>query len=455
MPKPPDSDRRHFLKASGVLMALPFMESLSWALPQPDSQTHRLLYVYMPNGVHIPSWMPKAIDQANPTKLGRHSQIPMELPASLKPLQDWDKSFSILTGLTADKARANGDGPGDHARAAAAYLTGIQPRKADGAVLLGKSADQIAADHLGKNSPFRSLQLGCEAAGNAGECDSGYACAYSGNISWQNETTPTSKEVDPRKVFDRLFRDNHTAAGQDRLENLQRRKSILDAINQDAKSMATGLTPEDRQKLDEYLTGVRELERRLQLEESKIETSVEDDKRPTLLPKDFKTHVKLLIDMLALAFQTDMTRVATLMFGNEGSNRRYLEIGVPGGHHSATHHKGEANLIKQVCSINTLHSKAFTYLLDKFQQTNAAGEPLLKNTTIVYGSGIADGNRHDHHALPVILAGGENMGLKHGQLREYPKETPIANLHLELLRRLQVPAKDLGDATGFLPSLDA
>lgn len=434
-------------------MALPFMESLSWAAPQAGTQPHRLLYVYMPNGVHIPSWMPSTIDKKQPGKQGRHSTLPAELPPSLKPLNDWKHSFSILTGLTADKARANGDGPGDHARAAAAYLTGIQPKKADGAVLLGKSADQIAADHLGAKSPFRSLQLGCEAAGNAGECDSGYACAYSGNISWQNETTPTSKEIDPRKVFDRLFRGNNTAAGQNRLENLQRRKSILDAINQDAKNLAAGLSPEDRQKLEEYLSGVRELERRLQLEENRMETSVADNQRPELLPKDFRTHVKLLIDMLALAFQTDMTRVATLMFGNEGSNRRYLEIGVAGGHHSATHHKGEDSLIKQVCSINKYHSKAFTYLLKKFQGIDSQGESLLKNTSIVFGSGIADGNRHDHHGLPIILAGGENMGFQHGQLREYQKETPIGNLHLELLRRLQVPATKLGDATGCLPSL--
>ncbi|MCP4772537.1 MAG: DUF1552 domain-containing protein [Planctomycetes bacterium] len=455
MTRTTDSTRRHFLKASGVLMALPFMESLSWATTRQGKQPPRLLYVYMPNGVHIPAWMPKTKLSGQPDNQGHHGLLPETLPPSLKPLEEWRSSFSLLTGLTADKARANGDGPGDHARAAAAYLTGVQPKKADGAVLLGKSADQIAADYLGQSSPFRSLQLGCEPAGNAGECDSGYACAYSGNISWQNETTPTTKEIDPRKVFDRLFRNNNSAAGQDRLKTFQRRKSILDAIRNDAKTMAAGLTAEDRHKLEEYLTGIRELERRLQLEETKIETSVADDQRPTKLPKDFKNHIKLLIDMLALAFQTDMTRVATLMFGNEGSNRRYLEIGVPGGHHSATHHKGETNLIKQVCSINTLHSKAFGYLLNKFSETHVDGQPILNSTAVIYGSGIADGNRHDHHALPILLAGGQDLGIKPGQLREYKKNTPIGNLHQELLRRLQVPATQLGDATGFLPGLDS
>ncbi|MDP7062468.1 MAG: DUF1552 domain-containing protein [Planctomycetota bacterium] len=454
MPRPADPQRRHFLKASGVLIALPAMESLNWASPNPDNQPARLLYVYMPNGVHIPAWMPHATEKGQPAQAGRHGALPKVLPPSLRPLQDWRESFSILTGLTADKARANGDGPGDHARAAAAFLTGVQPKKADGAVLLGKSADQIAAEHLGKDLPFRSLQLGCEPAGNAGECDSGYACAYSGNISWQNQTTPTSKEIDPRKVFDRLFRGNSPAANQDYLKNLERRKSILDTVHKDAKNLSNGLSTEDRNKLDEYLSGIRELERRLQLEESKIETSVADNLRPSRLPKDFKTHVKLLIDMLALAFQTDMTRVATLMFGNEGSNRRYLEIGVPGGHHSATHHKGEKGLIRQVCAINTLHSKAFTYLLKKLHQTTIEEGSILSKTAVVFGSGIADGNRHDHHALPILLAGGEGLGLRHGKMREYRMETPLGNLHQELLRRLNVPHSPLGDATGFLPSLD-
>jgi hypothetical protein len=370
------------------------------------------------------------------------------------PLNPWRKEFSILTGLTCHTARANGDGPGDHARAAAAFLTGLQPLKAEGAVRLGPSADQVAAQAIGHETPLRSLQLGCEPAGNAGQCDSGYACAYSGNISWQDETTPASKEIHPRVLFDRLFRaGDGDPAG--RAARYDRQRSVLDLVREDARTLDKLLSSQDREKLDEYFQGIHELERRLNFMEEEGGMSIPDEARPFGTPPIFRAHVRLLIDMLVLAFQTDSTRIATLMFGNEGSNRRYPEIGVLGGHHTITHHKGEQEMVKQVQTINRLHMEEFAYLLKRLRENELDDTNLLDSTMVLCGSGISDGNRHDHHNLPLLLAGGRDLGMDHGRLREYPVETPLGNLHMELLSRLQVETDPIGDATGRLAGLDS
>ena len=312
--------------------------------------------------------------------------------------------------------------------------------------------DQIAAQQIGEQTRLRSLQLGCESSGNAGECDSGYACAYSNNISWQNKSTPSSKEMHPRKLFDLLFRTDKTSQGSS-AEDLKRRKSILDLVREDAKSLQKNLTTLDREKLEEYFEGITELERRLTYLEENGAKTVPESARPAGTPSNFHEHVRLLTDILALAFQTDTTRVATFMYGNEGSNRRYTELGIKGGHHSITHHKGEEKLIDEVKAINKMHATEFAYLLKRFQSTEVDGTSLLDSTAIVLGSGIADGNKHDHHALPILLAGGRQLGLRHGKLRAYPNETPLGNLHMELLHRIGVKSKPIGDATGRLPKL--
>jgi len=465
---PPDLSRRRFLHGIGATIALPFLESLGGArpwtvanplarnpsLPEPGDGPRRLLYVYLPNGVHVPEWLPTPSEAASPSPSGRHQALPKILPASLTALGDWRQDISLLTGLTCDKARAHGDGPGDHARAGASFLTGVQARKADGAVLLGPSADQLAAQAIGNETRLRSLQLGCEAAGNAGQCDSGYACAYSDNISWQDESTPTSKDVHPQRLFDRLFRGEADSA-VDRVERLRRRQSVLDLVREDAKSLGRQLNRQDLDKLEEYLQGLRELERRLDFAASSVEMSVPDEQRPAGMPAGFREHVRLLIDMLVLSFQTDITRIGSLMLGNEGSSRRYLEAGVRGGHHGVTHHKGDERLIADVCAINRLHIGEILYLLQRLRQTPEGDSNLLQQTAVVCGSGIADGNRHDHAGLPILLAGGQDWGLKHDRWREYAKETPLANLHLDLLARMGVPESTLGDGTGRLPGLEA
>ncbi|MGB0952268.1 MAG: DUF1552 domain-containing protein [Planctomycetota bacterium] len=444
-------DRRRFLQGAGALLALPWMERFAmasdWRAP-----TGRLLYVYLPNGVHVPDWIPAASSDKKLKPAGRHGRLPKRLPHSLEALLPLRDRFSILTGLTNDKGRPHGDGPGDHARAGATFLTGVQPLKENGAVSVGISADQIAAQAIGTQTRLKSLQLGCEAAGNAGQCDSGYACAYSDNISWQDATTPASKDVRPRQLFDRLFRAGATDPAQ-RVNDLKRHGSILDAVQADAKSLRRDLNPSDRGKLEEYFTGIRELERRLARSEEEVIAEVPDEARPGNLPKNFTEHVRLLIDMLVLAFQTDTTRVASLMFGNEGSNRRFLEIGVRVGHHTITHHKGEQKLIEEVKAINRLHSQQIAYLIKALEEAEFEGRTLLESTMTIIGSGISDGNRHDHHDLPILTTGGTALGWKHGKLREYPKETPLGNLHLEALDRLGVKKASLGDATGLLPGL--
>lgn len=443
--------RRDFLKGTGAALALPWLERFATASDL-RAPTPRLLYVYLPNGVHAPDWIPAALERKEIHAKGMHSELPGRLPSSLEalePLKDW---FSILTGLTNDKARAHGDGPGDHARAGATFLTGVQPLKKDGAVSVGISADQLAAQTIGGATRLKSLQLGCEAAGNAGQCDSGYACAYSDNISWQDANTPTSKDVQPRQLFDRLFR----AGAEDPAEkvgHLERQGSILDAVRADALSLRRDLGSADREKLEEYFTGIRELERRLTRAEEEVVTEVPDSARPGPLPRDFTQHVRLLIDMLVLAFQTDTTRIASLMFGNEGSNRRFLEIGVRGGHHSITHHKGDPKLIEEVKAINRLHAQQIAYLLRALEVAEYEGRTLLASTMTVIGSGIADGNRHDHHDLPIMTAGGTALGWRHGRMRAYGKETPLNNLHLAALEGLGIRGKSLGDSTGVLPGL--
>lgn len=433
------------------MLALPWLEKFAIAAPL-DAPTPRLLYVYLPNGVHVPDWIPSPSEDQNPGAKGRHGKLPKRLPPSLEALDPLRDRFSLLTGLTNDKARAHGDGPGDHARAGATFLTGVQPLKENGAVSVGISADQVAAQTLGSRTRLKSLQLGCEAAGNAGQCDSGYACAYSDNISWQDATTPSSKDVRPRQLFDRLFRAGAKDPAQ-RVNDLERHGSILDAVRADARSLRRGLGAEDQAKLEEYLQGVRELERRLTRSEEEVITEVPDESRPPAGPRDFTHHVRLLIDMLVLAFQTDTTRIATLMFGNEGSNRRFLEIGVRGGHHTITHHKGETKLIEEVKSINRLHARQVAYLIEALTEAQYEGRSLLDSTMTIVGSGIADGNRHDHHDLPILTAGGTALGWRHGRLREYPTETPLGNLHLAALEKLGIPKAKLGDATGTLPGL--
>jgi hypothetical protein len=400
-----------------------------------------MAFFYVPNGVHMPDWRP-----------GPEGDLG-ELPFILQPLQNVKDELLVITGLTQDKARANGDGPGDHARAASAFLTGCQPRKTHGAdIKAGISVDQYAAQQIGKNTRFASLELGIERGAQAGNCDSGYSCAYSSNISWRSESTPVAKEVDPRQVFDRLFsngRPDETA--EVRAKRDRYNKSILDFVLEDAKQLQNQLGVKDQQKLDEYFTGVREIEKRVQLAGNV--SAPNGAERPTGIPDTYKDHARLMVDMLVLAFQADLTRISTFMFANEGSNRAYREIEISDGHHELSHHQGDPAKHEKIKRINRFHMEQFAYFLEKLKSIKEGQGTLLDNSMIVYASAIGDGNRHNHDDLPVLVAGRGGGTVKTGRHIEFPRNTPMNNLYLSMLDRLQVPVHSLGDSTARLTKL--
>lgn len=439
--------RRTFLRGLGTAMALPLLDAMephaAQAAPASKKYPQRMAFLFVPNGKNMAHWTPEQTGAA------------FELPSTLQPLQNVREYVTVLSGLAHDKARANGDGPGDHARSVAAFLTGCQPRKTAGAdIKAGISVDQFAAQQLGKATRFPSLEIGCERGAQAGNCDSGYSCAYSSNISWASESLPMAKEVDPRLVFERIF------AGADRRENTETRarreryrQSILDMVTEDANRLKGQLGTRDLRKLDEYFTGIREIEKRLQLAAKSQEVTVPGAKKPDGIPADFGEHIRLMADMLVLAFQADLTRISTFMFANDGSNRPYRMIGISEGHHDLSHHGGDAEKLDKIRQINTFHVQQLAYLLERLKSVQEGEGTLLDNTLLVYGCGIGDGNRHNHDNLPVLLCGRGGGTVKSGRHIQYPFDTPMNNLYLSLLDRVGVQCHSLGDSTGRLTDL--
>ena len=445
--------RRRFLRGLGTAMALPLLEGLSASRALGAASAAkaveppvRMAFLYVPNGVHMPAWKP-ATEGAG-----------YELTPILQPLAPVKAKLSVLSGLTQDKARANGDGPGDHARSAAAVLTSSQPYKTNGAdIHVGVSVDQVAAKQVGKATMFPSLELGIDRSAQAGNCDSGYSCAYSSNIAWASPTTPLAKEVNPRLVFERLFRNGEPVEIDARQAKQNKyRKSILDFVMEDAKTLDKQLGVRDRAKLDEYFTSIEEIEQRLLRYELGDAAAVPGAERPAGIPGVFGEHVDLMADMLLLAFQTDQTRISTFMFANEGSNRSYPEIDVADGHHNISHHQGDPEKQAKIQRINTLHIAKLSAFLQKMDQVQESdGSSLLDNSMVVYCSAISDGNRHNHDDLPVLLAGGAKGVLQQGRHVVYDKNTPMANLYLAMLDVMGVKLDSFGDSTGYLNGLTA
>jgi hypothetical protein len=449
MPQPLLS-RRTVLRGLGAMVALPWLEamaprSLLAAGQSTQSGPTRLAFLYVPNGVHMPDWRPK---DAGPLA---------ELPATLKPLAPVKDDLLVISGLTADKARPNGDGPGDHARALAAFLTGCQPRKTDGVdIRAGVSVDQVAAGRVGDQTRLASLEIGCEPGAMAGNCDSGYSCVYSSTISWRSPTQPLPKLVNPKLVFERLF-----GAGKDS-DQAKRdglRRSILDFVREDAGDLRIRLGANDQRKLDEYFSAVRDIEQRIERAAKLPEIKVPNMAKPGGIPdkEHFDEHLKLMCDLLVLAFQTDVTRVCTFVLANEGSNRQYRLIGVPEGHHDLSHHGNDPKKQAKIQKINTFHISQFAYILTKLKAIREGDGTLLDHCMIAYGSGNSDGNRHNHDDLPVLIAGRGNGSIKTGRHMVLPrgKDTPLNNLWLSLLDRMSVQVDRLGDATGRLAGLEA
>jgi hypothetical protein len=439
--------RRTVLKGLGTAIALPVLDAmtpaLSFAARAASSSPLRLAFVYVPNGIVMKHWKPKDAGKA------------FEFTRILKPLEPFRDELLVLSGLDDHNGNALGDGAGDHARAGAGFLTGVHCRKTMGSdIQNGVSADQVAAQKVGGATRFASIELGCEDSRTVGNCDSGYSCAYTNSISWRGPMTPMPPEVNPRMAFERLFgTDDLSLDPATRARRLENRKSILDFSRERTQSLVSTLGPSDRRKMDEYLTAIREIERRIEKAESGPSQVNPGIEKPDGIPIDFREYVKLMYDLQLLAFRTDLTRISTLMVGREGSMRVYPEIGIADPHHPLTHHRNNEQWIEKVAQINQLHIELFAYFLGNLKSTRDGDGSLLDHSMILYGSALSDGNRHTHEDLPILLAGGANGKIKGGRHVVFKQGTPITNLYLSLLDRIGVEADKIGDSTGRLESL--
>lgn len=433
--------RRHFLRGLGAAVAVPALESIApaaSAAPAGAAVPQRLAFFYVPNGMHMEDW--------TPDKVGTD----FELPKILEPLAEVRKHVSVLSGLGVENARSHGDGPGDHARSAAAFLTGRHPVKTEGRdIRAGVSVDHIAAKYLAGDTPFPTLELGCQSGKLAGTCDSGYSCAYSNSISWRSPTQPAGKEVNPRLLFDRLLGGGSARdVAESQYRRRQRKQSILDFVADDARRLHKQVSQADKHKLDQYLDSIRGVERRIANPTSRyVDTDVQ---RPEGVPENHGQHVRLMGDLMVLAMQADLTRICTFMVANEGSNIRYRELDITSGHHQLSHHQRDPGKEAAISKINRYHMEQFAYVLQRMAEVEVGDGTLLDNSAVVYGSAIRDGNRHDHHDVPVLLAGSLGGRLPHVGHQMFPAQTPIMNLFLTLLQETGATVESVGDSNGTL-----
>jgi hypothetical protein len=398
-----------------------------------------MAFIYFPNGAIQDSWWP--------TGEGRD----FELGRTMRPLARVKHQVQVLSGLEHVNATPGYDGPGDHARASGTFLTGVRVKKTAGAdIRAGVSIDQAAAEQVGQLTRFPSLELSCDAVRKSGSCDSGYSCAYEYNLSWRSPTTPLAPEPNPRLVFERLFGAGPPGARRENFrQRQQQQQSILDFVLDDARALEKQLGGRDRQKLDDYLTSVWAIEQRIERAERLGETPDPAVATPAGIPASYAEHIQIMYGLLVLAFQTDSTRIATLLLAHDGSNRAFLEVGVPEGHHYLSHHRNNREMMDKVAQIDTFYVRQLAWFLEQLEQTkDADGHSLLHNSMIVYGCGNADGNRHTHTNLPVILAGAGGGNLSPGRSVKL-SPTPMSNLFLSMADRLGMTGLErFGDSTG-------
>jgi len=437
--------RRTVLRGLGVTLSLPWLEAMgpltAWAEKAAPKTVapNRMAFLYVPNGINMADWTPQK-DGAG-----------FELKPILEPLAAVKDQLLVLTGPTADKARAYGDGGGSHARALSAFLTGVHPYKTDGnSIRNGISVDQAAAARIGEKTRLPSLEIGCEHGAMAGNCDSGYSCVYSSTMSWRSATQPLPKEVNPKLVFERLFA-SAPDANKARRDAVQ--KSILDYVREDSKDLSSRLSSADGRKLDEYFTAIRDIELRIERVQKLPPVKAPDYPAPRVIPASYEEHIRLMCDLIVLAFHADVTRVVTFVLANEASNKPYPFIQVPEGHHDLSHHGGDAAKQAKLRLINIFHTRQLAYLLTRLNQIPEGDGTLLDHAMIAYGSGIHDGNAHNHEDLPILLAGGGSGTLSPGRHIRYEKETPVSNLWMSMLNRMEITVEKLGDSTGTLPHL--
>jgi hypothetical protein len=432
--------RRTFLRGLGATLALPMLDAMVPALSGVGDAAvppRRLGFVYFPNGANMDKWTP-ALDGAD-----------FELSLILKPLEPIRRRLVVVSGLGNDPANAHGDGGGDHSRASAAWLNATHPRKTEGAdIRAGTTVDQIAAHSLGGEARLPSLELAIEGADLTGNCGgAGYSCVYTDTISWRSPTTPLPTENNPRVVFEQLFGDGSSAA--ERRIQRDKDRSILDALLQDVQGLQTKLGRPDRNRVEEYLDAIREVERRIERSEAQSDQHLTLPQPPIGIPYAFDEHCRLMYDLQVLAYQADITRVTTFMLGREVSQRTYAEIGVPDPHHAISHHQDDPEKLAKLAAINTYHVDLFAYFLERLRDTPDGDGSLLDHSMILYGGGISDGNVHSHSSLPVVLAGGAGQFRGGRHLRCSP-DTPLANLYVSMLNRIDVRIEQVGDSTGSL-----
>ena len=434
--------RRTILKGVGATLALPFLDAMVPALAnaQAAKAPNRLSVVYVPNGIMMNDWTPEKEGSDYTFK------------RILEPLAPFKEKMLIISGLTLDPARARqGENGGDHARGGTAYLTGVHPKKTEGAdTEAAVTMDQLAARELGKYTQFASLELCVDTPELLGQCEAGYTCAYMNTISWRTPTTPMPMENRPRQVFERLFGDSESTDPAVRLRRIKQDKSILDSVTEKANQLRVKVGTADSHKIDEYLDAVRDVERRVQTAEAQSNRELPKVERPVGIPDTFTDHAKLILDLKVLALQTDLTRVTTFMMGREFTFRTFPEIGIPDGYHTLTHHQYRPDRMEKVTQIQTYHARHFAYYLDKLNRVKEGDGTLLDHMTVLYGGGISDGNSHLHDNLPTVIVGGSSGQWKGGRHVRYPKDTPLSNLLLSMLETVGVNEKVLGDSNGRL-----
>ena len=440
--------RRTLLRGVGTAIALPMLDAMIPACAAPSrvkagKMPVRLSVAYVPNGMVMDNWTPKSVGTG------------FEFTPILKPLEPFREQMMVLSGLALHNGNELGDGGGDHARAGGSFLTGVHPRKTMGAdIHNGISVDQVAAQAIGGETRFPSIELGCDDMRTTGNCDTGYSCAYTNSLAWRTPTTPLPPENNPRAVFERLFGSLDTNLDPAaRAELTVERKSVLDYVNERTAKLVGKLGPADRHKIDEYLFAIREIEKRIERAEQDSLELTPTIEKPDGIPIAYADHVKLMYDLQVIAFQADLTRVSTLIYAREASPKTYPEIGVPDGHHPISHHRNDPVNLAKLSKINVFHAELFSHFIAKLAATPDGDGTLLDHSMVLYGSGLSDSNRHIHENLPILVLGRGDGSLKPGRHIKYEKETPLTNLFLTLLDRMGVHPETLGDSNGKLEHL--
>jgi hypothetical protein len=435
--------RRTFLRGLGAAVALPLLDAMVPALSAQSQRRagpiRRLGFVYTPNGATMSSWTPKG----NGPRLE-------ELSPSLQALEPLREFVMVPTGLSQRQAESWGNGNGEHSRGQSVWLSGVHPKRTEGAdVRNATTVDQIAAQVIGTDTRLMSLEMALEQHYLVGNCDNGYSCVYWNTISWRTPTTPLPMEVNPRIVFERMFGDG--GSGAERLAQVREDRSILDSVKDAVASLERRLGAGDRVKVAEYLDSMREIERRIQVAERQSAESVLSlPERPIGVPESYDEHAKLMFDLAAIAFQADITRVFTLLLGREQTNRPYPHIGVPEAHHAISHHQNDPVRLAKCARINAYHIDLLARFAEKLKATPDGDGNLLDHSMVLQGSGLSNSDQHSHIDLPLVVVGGGGGRLKGGRHLRYPKDTPMNNLHLAMLEKVGVPVEKLGDSTGRL-----